>query len=493
MLILTGLLQSRAEEFTYDGINYTILTDNTCEIKAGGNGTAGTTVSGDVVIPETAYDSDGNAYTVTAVGAWAFDACYDLESVALPNTVTVIGEGAFYDCFYLTSVVMPNALTELGDCAFDSCFYLSSITIPDTVTSIGERLFRYCTRLASITIPNTITSIGDNAFDTCIGLTSVIIPNSVTEIGNEVFYGCKNLVKSAYPDSLSNPFTNGVAVSYPADDAVIENEEIWSSDKTKIYFVPVDYQGEFIIPNTVTTIATNAFAKCNELTAVTIPASVVSIEKLAFYYCNGLTNVNITDLVAWFGIAFDSATANPLSSASHLYLNGQEITELTIPESVTEIGDYIFAYSALKELTIPETVTAIGKESFTACLKLQKVISLSTTPPTCDADAFHYIRGVLYVPQSAIDSYKEATGWTRFSDVRSLDELDSGVTEIGDNSNAPFSVENGVICIDGDTDVRIVSMTGATVYSGRGATRIDVAPGIYIVISGNTATKVAVK
>jgi hypothetical protein len=54
-------------------------------------------------------------------------------------------------------------------------------------------------------------------------------------------------------------------------------------------------------------------------------------------------------------------------------------------------------------------------------------------------------------------------------------------------------VDGGAICVDGDADVRVVSMSGTTVYSGRGETRINVTPGIYVVVINNTATKVAVK
>jgi hypothetical protein len=123
------------------------------------------------------------------------------------------------------------------------------------------------------------------------------------------------------------------------------------------------------------------------------------------------------------------------------------------------------------------------------------VTSRNTVPPTTD-DTFHndtYLDGTLYVPATALETYKAAAGWKNFWTVKAIDGISSGVSEIGDNSNAPFSVENGAICVDGDADVRVVSMSGTTVYSGRGETRINLTPGIYIVIINNTPTKVAVK
>jgi hypothetical protein len=95
-LILTCALQSRAKDFTYNGLNYTTLTDNTCETMQGD--VADSPVSGDIVIPEIAYDSDGNAYAVTSIGEWTFWNCTGLTSVTIPTSVTSIGVYAFYGC-----------------------------------------------------------------------------------------------------------------------------------------------------------------------------------------------------------------------------------------------------------------------------------------------------------------------------------------------------------------------------------------------------------
>jgi hypothetical protein len=114
-------------------------------------------------------------------------------------------------------------------------------------------------------------------------------------------------------------------------------------------------------------------------------------------------------------------------------------------------------------------------------------------PPTTE-DPFSnstYLDGTLYVPVTSVDAYKAAPGWENFFEIVGLEV--SGISEIGSDDSAKVSVDGGAICVDGDADVRIVAMNGATVYSGRGETRINVAPGIYVVIINNSATKVAVK
>ena len=124
----------------------------------------------------------------------------------------------------------------------------------------------------------------------------------------------------------------------------------------------------------VTTIGSSAFRKCTGLTSVTIPNSVTKIGTQAFDGCTGLTEVHITDIGAWCNIKFDGFTANPLFYAHKLYLNGEEVKDLVIPNTVTTIGNYAFdGCSGLTSVTIPKSVTTIGSDAFLNCTGLTKV------------------------------------------------------------------------------------------------------------------------
>ena len=128
--------------------------------------------SGEVVIPSS-ITVEGKEYTVTFIGAYAFENCSGLTSVTIPNSVTSIDGYAFKNCSGLTSITIPNSVTVIDNDAFSGCISLTSITIPNSVTSIDDYAFYNCSGLTSITIPNSVTSIGEKAFAECSKLENV--------------------------------------------------------------------------------------------------------------------------------------------------------------------------------------------------------------------------------------------------------------------------------------------------------------------------------
>ena len=155
---------------------------------------------------------------------------------------------------------------------------------------------------------------------------------------------------------------------------------------------PKRYSGDVVIPEKVTfedieydvtSIASSAFSVdwhdiC--LTSITIPKSITSIGKDAFMSFS-TEIVNILDLESWCKISFTNRYSNPLRKAEKIYVNGEEISELTIPNSLTSIGDYAFdGCRSLKSVVIPNTITSIGNYSFAMCLGLTSIeIPISTT------------------------------------------------------------------------------------------------------------------
>lgn len=224
---------------------------------------------------------------ITIIEDRIFMECTGLKSITLPNSITSIGNGAFWDCRYLKNITIPNSVINIDDIAFEYCSNLQSITIPYSVKSIGDSAFRYCYGLTSITISNSVTNIGDSAFEYCESLESITIPDSVTSIGAGAFNGCKILTSITVDKNNS---------TYSSVDGVLFNKS-----KDTLIACPNVKADNYQIPNSVTSIGADAFARCTSLKSITIPNSVINIGNDAFYYCDSLKNITIPDSVVSIG------------------------------------------------------------------------------------------------------------------------------------------------------------------------------------------------
>ena len=263
----------------------------------------------------------------------------------------------------LTKYTIPNSVKSIGHYAFEDCSSLTSIIIPNSVASIGWGAFWGCSSLKSITIPNSVTSIGREAFYGCSSLTNITIPESVTSIEDYAFYGCSSLTSITIPNSVTS-------IGYLAFNGC--------SSLTSI-----------TIPNSVTSIGDDAFKGCSSLksfkgkfasedgrclikdgeliafapaglTSITIPNSVTWIGNWAFWGCSSLTSITIPNSVTIIG--------------GGAFWGCSSLTSITIPNSVTIIGGGAFEdCSSLTSITIPNSVTSIGKYAFYGCSSLTSI------------------------------------------------------------------------------------------------------------------------
>ena len=189
------------------------------------------------------------------------------------------------------------------------------------------------------------------------------------------------------------------------------------------------------IPESVTSIGDRAFSDCSGLTSVTIPESVTSIGVRAFDGCSGLTAVHITDIDAWCKISFLAneypsgvpLESNPLYYAHHLYLNGEEVKELIIPNSVTSIGPNTFSEcSVLASVTIPSSVTSIGDNAFYGCKDMTDLYCYAESAPSTGSSIFvgaDVQYATLHVPAASIESYQSTVPWSGFGKIVALDDV----------------------------------------------------------------------
>ncbi len=289
-------------------------------------------------------------YDISEIGNNAFYGCRGLTSIIMPNLVARIGTGAFQGCSKLTgTLTIPNSVTSINKNAFCGCRELSSIKIPDSVTEIGGFAFSGCRGLTTIVIPDSVTKIEDNAFSCCSGLISVTIPYSVTSIGREAFDGCSGLTSVTIPNSVTSIGEGAFSCCYGL--------------KT-VNFNATNCTIQGVSP---------AFSNCISLETLNIGENVTKIPARAFAAnFRGLNAVYYMGTIEqWCGITFN---LQPLDYAHNLYINNSLVTNLVIPDTVTEIKANAFSgATCLTSVTIGNGVTGIGERAFSGCSGLTSV------------------------------------------------------------------------------------------------------------------------
>ena len=429
----------------------------------------GTTFTKDNFINNSSLDAEVNNYWGARIveqeiqdllinGKTVVDCRPHATIVSIPDTITTIGGHAFADCPFLISVTIPNSVTSIEDYyAFGYCSSLTSINIPNSVKSIGYYAFRGCSSLTTIDIPNSLTEIAHGMFQDCSSLTTVTIPNSVTSIRQLAFDGCSSLTS-------------------------------------------------ITIPNSVISIGWNAFSGCRALTAITIPESVTNVDGNAFADCSSLTSVvwnaiNCGKLYnshnrgyTYFegdGFEFPDSTSYSYEEVGEFVkqfpwnewdiindspFNGCDgIKSFSFGENVEFIPDGLcYGLDGITSITIPESVSSIGERSFAECSSLDTIYCNSKDIPIIyltyldvelanigmiysydDVDApYIYDNTILCVPCQLLDIYKSQEEYTiRFPNIQCLEEDTPsqpqdqptegiGVFSIGEGKTVTFSPGN---------------------------------------------------
>ena len=253
---------------------------------------------------------------------------------------------------------------------------ISSVQIADGITNIPDSAFWGCETLVDVALPQTLRTIGKGAFGQCVNLTRINIPEGVTSIGDSAFLMCGSLTRLTIPDSVTsiegNPFRHLAAeiMVSPQNPAIsVVDGVVFNKDGTRLIACPSNKAGAYAIPQGVLEIGTHAFENCNDLTDVTIPASVASIVGNPFDFAQlelKLAPEN-PDFSLIDGVLFDQTGTRLL-----VYPCGRPGDTYEIPEGTVEIGEFAFAgCQQLSAVTIPESVTVIGSNSFWNCENLR--------------------------------------------------------------------------------------------------------------------------
>ncbi|MDR1698408.1 MAG: leucine-rich repeat domain-containing protein [Prevotellaceae bacterium] len=310
-----------------------------------------------------------------------------------------IADYAFQNATNLEWFFNGNGIQRIGNNAFQNCTNLAYIRIPESVISIGNRAFSGCSAAESIYLGN-IQTIGDNAFLGCINLTYIQIPSSVTSIGQRAFQACETSVES-------------------------ELTKTCGSKLESVYF-----------GIGVTHIPYQAFRYCDKLTQVHFHPFVQSIGERAFQHCSNL---------AW----------------------------ISMPEGLTTIERGAFQNTAVGILSIPSTVTSIGDHAFADCRDLTTVLLHNPVPLNISEYVFNGLTLadiILSVPECTGDVYGNAPIWQGFNIINQGDCESSSINNVTNTARTiiafytPMGIKlqneptNGVYIVvfdDGSTEKRV--------------------------------------
>lgn len=274
----------------------------------------------------------------------------------------------------------------------DSTVY---VTYPLGGGSYYNDLKGYPALTGNIIIPDTVynnkyivTSIGESAFSGCLELYSVTIPNSVKKIGKYAFNNCRSL-------------------------------------------------SSVVIGNSVESIGAYAFNLCLGLKSITIPKSVKNIDHTAFWN-TGITNVEFANIESFCGISYNK----PTTIAEHYCINGEEITELVVPSTVTSIGNYAFSgCKSITSITIECDADFSNSDLFFTVEGVKyKVLNKSSVEVVAD----NYT-GQIYIPENVTygntfivtsigeNAFANQTGVTSINIPKTVTNIGNGAFDCCDN------------------------------------------------------------
>ena len=329
-----------------------------------------------------------------------------LLNLVLPDKLTKIGIAAFADCQNLTGTLnIPEGVTEIEVGAFYQCKNMTgSLNLPTTLKYIGrgEELwwyggtFAYCGFTCQLAFPSGVECILGNAFEGCKNLYGELrLPDKLTKMGNFVFRECRNISGSlTIPQGVTSIPNNAFEYCGSLDGTLTLHDGIITIGEYA--FRGAHFKGEIHLPKDLVVLSNYVFAGCDFSGELKLPEKLRTIGNNAF------------------GSAIDGSSWRMMGT-------------LDFPQDVISIGQEAFyGCRSIESINFPVGLESVGSGAFQDCFGIGSIVCKGSTPPYVQSGAFDGVAKdnfTLEVPESAIQQYQAASGWSDFKRIAAHREL----------------------------------------------------------------------
>ena len=402
MLALLFAIPVNAEDSDYkeNGIRYKLLSDNTAIVVGCDENISEITISNTLE----------NGYNVEMIKSEAFQGNLDLETFVCNANLKCVGDYAFESCAHLTTASFKGNVEKIGNGAFSVCSSISQVELPDSVNEIGDGAFLMDRELTTFEFPSSLETLGeyafslsglrkadmkcnlkhipDRAFLKCENLSEVALPASADNIGGHAFYQCESLSRISFPENvdvigrsafegcpISNISLNCSQIRERAFSGCYDLQKITLFDNLKSISsqafanATVD---KFVLPDNtqlqdgaLAVVNTNGFEVHDTNEKYAVKDGVLfskDMKTLIAYPCRDDSENSVYTVP--YGVEV---------IAPHAFDTAWSLTEIILPDTIEEIGEYAFYQSGLRKIKLPNPVKTIKEGTFTYCQSLESV------------------------------------------------------------------------------------------------------------------------